>query len=98
MPDSLTTRLPAQVTGQAWRRATESRGSGVRGTGQGSAWRSTTRPGLLRAGQASGVAADPGNCLTSNFLIRLVGETSLQMLITMHDLDRFLVVLSGKKT
>lgn len=33
-----------------------------------------------------------------NFLIRLVGETSLQMLIIMYNLARFLAVLSGKKS
>lgn len=33
-----------------------------------------------------------------NFLISLVGETSLQMLIIMYNLARFLAVLSGKKS
>lgn len=38
LPNSLPTPLTTQVTGQAWQYARESKGSGVRGIGQGWMW------------------------------------------------------------
>lgn len=75
----------AQVTGQAWPRAMESKGSGVGGTGQGSTWERAI--GQLFAQDCSdefrAVPAFWVSCgsllileivLHQNFLIRLVGN------------------------
>lgn len=98
----------AQVTGQAWPRAMESKGSGVRGTGQGSTWERAiyqlfTRdccPDELGAQRAFWVSCASMLILEivlhQNFLIRLLGNFSADADYQARSCH-FFSVMSGKK-